>query len=33
MTLCAAICDDSPADRLAVQTMLSAWAQARQVDL
>ena len=33
MTLCAAICDDSPADRLAVETMLSAWAQVRAVDV
>lgn len=33
MTFSAAICDDSPADRLAVQTLLSAWADARKIDV
>lgn len=33
MTFSTAVCDDSPADRLAVETLLSAWAQARDVDV
>lgn len=33
MTLCTAICDDSPADRQAVHALLTAWAAARQVDV